>query len=101
LRPELTGREAEDRLGEIGITVNRNAIPFDPRPPMQASGLRIGTAALVTRGLGGDDFLEIGAIIGAALGESFPARAGELAERVHAIVERYPLYEWLASATPA
>ena len=51
LTPELTGRQAEDRLHEIGITVNRNAVPFDPRPPMQASGLRIGTPALATRGL--------------------------------------------------
>ncbi len=49
--PALTGRQAEDRLAEIDITVNRNAVPFDPRPPMEASGLRIGTPALATRGL--------------------------------------------------
>ena len=51
--PELTGRQAEDRLHEIRITVNRNAVPFDPRPPMVASGLRIGTPALATRGPAG------------------------------------------------
>jgi glycine hydroxymethyltransferase len=101
LRPELTGRQAEERLEEIGITVNRNAIPFDPRPPMHASGLRIGTPALVTRGLGPEDFREIGAIIAASLGEDFAAQAGELSERTRAIAERYPLYEWLPSATPA
>ena len=48
---ELDGQQAEDRLHEIGITVNRNAVPFDPRPPMVSSGLRIGTPALATRGL--------------------------------------------------
>src|SRR5947207_8453762 len=61
--PEITGREAEDRLAEIDITVNRNAVPFDPRPPMQASGLRIGTPALATRGLRHEDFDEVGAIL--------------------------------------
>ncbi|HXF01902.1 MAG TPA: serine hydroxymethyltransferase, partial [Arthrobacter sp.] len=55
--PALTGRQAEDRLHAIDITVNRNAVPFDPRPPMEASGLRIGTPALATRGLQHDDFV--------------------------------------------
>ena len=67
LRPEMSGRQAEDRLHEIGITVNRNAVPFDPRPPMEASGLRIGTPALATRGLQREDFLEVGEVIAAAL----------------------------------
>ena len=49
---ELDGQQAEDRLDEIGITVNRNAVPFDPRPPAVSSGLRIGTPALATRGFG-------------------------------------------------
>ena len=53
---ELDGRQAEDRLHQVGITVNRNAIPFDPRPPMVTSGLRIGTPALATRGLQAEDF---------------------------------------------
>ena len=57
---ELDGQQAEDRLHEIGITVNRNAVPFDPRPPMVSSGLRVGASALATRGLQAEDFQEIG-----------------------------------------
>jgi glycine hydroxymethyltransferase len=93
--PALTGRQGEDRLHEIQITVNRNAIPFDPRPPIEASGLRIGTPALATRGLQEEDFEEIGRILAVALTPEYASRAGELAERVGAIVERYPLYEGL------
>ncbi len=96
LQPELSGRQAEDRLHEVGITVNRNAVPFDPRPPMEASGLRIGTPALATRGLQREDFEEVGQIIAAALlTADFARDAGELSGRVQAIVERYPLYEGL------
>ena len=104
--PELTGKQAEDRLHEIGITVNRNAVPFDPRPPMQASGLRIGTPALATRGLQEDDFEEVGRILALALTPEHDApgiggRGGELAQRVAAIVERYPLYEALPAGAAA
>jgi glycine hydroxymethyltransferase len=99
--PELSGRAAEDRLHEIGITVNRNAVPFDPRPPMEASGLRIGTPALATRGVGVEDFSEVGEIVATALTPEFDARRGELAERVRTVVERYPLYEQLGAATAA
>jgi glycine hydroxymethyltransferase len=100
--PALTGRQAEDRLHEIQITVNRNAVPFDPRPPMEASGLRIGTPALATRGLQPADFSEVGEILALALTPQYESRAGELAERVAAIVERYPLYENVGAAvTPA
>ena len=102
--PQISGKQAEDRLHEIQITVNRNAVPFDPRPPMEASGLRIGTPALATRGLRQEDFVEVGQILAAALTPDYEARRGELAERVAAIVERYPLYESLAhvaAATPA
>jgi glycine hydroxymethyltransferase len=99
--PELTGRAAEDRLHKLGITVNRNAVPFDPRPPMEASGLRIGTPALATRGLQHDDFVEVGSILAAALTPGYEARAAELAERVRAIVARYPLYEELRSPAAA
>jgi glycine hydroxymethyltransferase len=95
---ELDGQIAEDRLHDIGITVNRNAIPFDPRPPMVTSGLRIGTSALATRGLQLGDFAEIGQIIGTALTPDFEAQRGELAERVSAIADRYPLYEHLSAA---
>jgi glycine hydroxymethyltransferase len=89
---ELDGQQAEDRLHDIGITVNRNAVPFDPRPPMVTSGLRVGTPALATRGLQADDFAEVGQIISAALTPGFDAARDELAERVAAVVERYPLY---------
>jgi glycine hydroxymethyltransferase len=98
--PELTGRQAEDRLHDIQITVNRNAVPFDPRPPMEASGLRIGTPALATRGLQHDDFVEVGRILAVALTPEYDSRADELAECVRAIVERYPLYESLTAAAP-
>jgi glycine hydroxymethyltransferase len=97
---ELDGRQAEDRLHDIGITVNRNAVPFDPRPPAVSSGLRVGASALATRGLQADDFHEVGQIIATALTPEFEERRGELAERVTAIVERYPLYEHLSEAAP-
>jgi glycine hydroxymethyltransferase len=98
LQPELSGKQAEDRLHEIGITVNRNAVPFDPRPPMEASGLRIGTPALATRGLQSEDFEEVGQIIAATLlTADFAREVPELSARVQAVVERYPLYESLPS----
>ncbi len=95
---ELDGKQAEDRLHDIGITVNRNAVPFDPRPPAVSSGLRIGTPALATRGLQADDFVEVGRIIAATLQPGFEERKAELAERASAIAERYPLYEHLGAA---
>jgi glycine hydroxymethyltransferase len=96
---ELDGQMAEDRLHEIGITVNRNAVPFDPRPPAVSSGLRVGASALATRGLQVDDFREIGSIIGRALTSEFDSAKAELAERVTAIVDRYPLYADLGRHT--
>jgi glycine hydroxymethyltransferase len=98
--PALTGKQAEDRLHAIDITVNRNAVPFDPRPPMEASGLRIGTPALATRGLQHDDFVEVGKIMASALTPDYESRAGELSERVGEIAERYPLYQELSAGTP-
>jgi glycine hydroxymethyltransferase len=94
---QLDGQQAEDRLHEIAITVNRNAVPFDPRPPMVTSGLRVGTPALATRGLQTDDFHEVGRIMATALTPEYEARKAELNERVQAIVERYPLYEHLSA----
>jgi glycine hydroxymethyltransferase len=89
----LNGREAEDRLAEVGITVNRNAIPFDQRPPMQASGLRIGTPALTTRGFLEEDLSEIGDVIVRALAPGYDdARREELSERTRSLMELYPLY---------
>ena len=96
--PALTGKQAEDRLHAIDITVNRNAVPFDPRPPMEASGLRIGTPALATRGLQHDDFVEVGQIMASALTPEYESCSHELAERVREIAERYPLYEEIAQA---
>ncbi len=97
---ELDGKQAEDRLHDIGITVNRNAVPFDPRPPAVSSGLRIGTPALATRGLQAEDFTEVGRIIAAALtAGDFDGSRGELADRAAAIAERYPLYSQLGAAT--
>ncbi len=98
---ELDGRQAEDRLHAIGITVNRNAVPFDPRPPMVTSGLRIGSPALATRGLSVEDFTEVGRIIATVLtaGEDFESARPALAERTAAIAERHPLYAQLS--TPA
>jgi glycine hydroxymethyltransferase len=99
---ELDGQQAEDRLHDIGITVNRNAVPFDPRPPMVTSGLRIGTPALATRGFELDDFVEVGAILAEALQPGdFDARRSDLAERVTVLADRYPLYAWLNTAAVA
>ncbi|CAN5571326.1 serine hydroxymethyltransferase [soil metagenome] len=94
---DLDGQQAEDRLEEIGITVNRNAVPFDPRKPAITSGLRVGTPALATRGLQEEDFRDIGRVIAEALTGDFsdPARS-DLTERTRALAERYPLYPQLA-----
>jgi glycine hydroxymethyltransferase len=96
---ELDGKQAEDRLGEIGITVNRNAVPFDPRPPAVSSGLRIGTPALATRGFGVEDFREVGRVIAEALTGGFDdAARAELSERTRALAEAHPLYPQLTPA---
>ncbi len=96
---ELDGRQAEDRLHSIGITVNRNAVPFDPRPPAVSSGLRIGSPALATRGLQVPDFIEVGKIIAATLNPagSFDSCQAELSDRVARLAERYPLYAQLGA----
>ena len=98
---ELDGKQAEDRLDSIGITVNRNAVPFDPRPPAVSSGLRIGSPALATRGLQAEDFVEVGRIIATTLNPDGPFEdvRSQLGERVRVIAERYPLYAELG--TPA
>jgi len=96
---ELAGPDAEDRLAQIGITVNRNAVPNDPRPAMITSGLRIGTPAMATRGLQVEDFHEIGRIIGEALTGGFSeSDRTDLSERSRALAERYPLYPQLSPA---
>jgi glycine hydroxymethyltransferase len=94
----LDGKTAETRLEEVGITVNRNAIPFDERPPMNPSGLRIGTPALTTRGLVEDDMREIAEVVSIALSDRFDAERDTLLDRSRALMERYPLYPELSAA---
>ncbi|MGW4398858.1 serine hydroxymethyltransferase [Amycolatopsis nivea] len=90
---QLNGQEAEDRLHSVGITVNRNAVPFDPRPPMVTSGLRIGTPALATRGFGADDFTEVADIIAETLKPDFDEAAQQaLRNRVELLAKKHPLY---------
>jgi glycine hydroxymethyltransferase len=96
---ELDGKQAEDRLHDIGITVNRNAVPFDPRPPAVSSGLRVGTSALATRGIQADEFQEIGKLIAQALQPGFESVRADLAERVTAIADAHPLYAQLGTPT--
>jgi len=86
----LTGRGAEDALHDVGITVNRNAVPGDPRPPMITSGLRIGTAALATRGFGTDDFAEVADLVAEVLTDAVDAEDARL--RVKALTAAHPLY---------
>jgi glycine hydroxymethyltransferase len=89
----LDGQQAEDRLHSVGITVNRNAVPFDPRPPMITSGLRIGTPALATRGFGAEDFAEVSDIIALALQPDFDDAAKQtLSSRVELLAKKHPLY---------
>ncbi len=89
----LDGQQAEDRLHSVGITVNRNAVPFDPRPPMITSGLRIGTPALATRGFGAEDFAEVADIIAEALRPDFDEDLRQtLSARVELLAKKHPLY---------
>ena len=89
-RTRWTGKEAEERLADVRMTVNRNTVPFDERPPTIASGIRIGTPAATMRGLDADDFRTVGRIIVAALGTDPDLDA--LAERTRELCERRPLY---------
>jgi hypothetical protein len=95
--PESHLQLAEDRLDAVGITVNRNAVPFDPRPPMVSSGVRIGTPALAARGFDAQDFTEVADIIAAALRPSADEdETARLRARVARLVARHPLYPNLA-----
>jgi glycine hydroxymethyltransferase len=94
---ELDGQQAEDRLAAIDITVNRNAVPFDPRPPMVTSGLRIGTPALATRGFSEAAFAEVADIIAEALTADADADLSGLRRRVEALAEAHPLYPGVAN----
>ena len=88
----VTGREAERLLDEIGVTVNKNAIPFDQNPPNIASGIRVGTPAVTTRGFGTDEMRAIGRIIVSAItSRDEPAEQARLAAEVREIVSRFPV----------
>ena len=97
----LDGAQAEDLLAQIGITVNRNAVPDDPRPPMVTSGLRIGTPALASRGFGSEAFAEAADIIAEVLkagtdeSGASPEIIAELSERVTRLANDHPLYPTL------
>ena len=92
---DLDGQQAEDLLDAAGITVNRNAVPFDPRPPMVTSGLRIGTPALATRGFGDAEFAEVAEIIAEVLIAGKAADMDRARARVRALTENFPLYPGL------
>ena len=99
-RTPLTGVDGEERLERAGITVNKNGVPFDERPPTVTSGVRIGTAALTTRGMGPDELREVGAIIAEALmPATTDAGLDALRVRSRALGERFPLYPQLISET--
>jgi glycine hydroxymethyltransferase len=93
-RSEWTGKDAEDRLHEVGITVNRNTVPYDERPPTVASGVRLGTPAITMRGFDEEDTREVAAIVAAALREG--ADLDKLRQRSRALCDRRPLYPGFA-----
>jgi glycine hydroxymethyltransferase len=94
-RTEWSGKDAEERLAEVAITVNRNTVPFDERPPTVASGFRVGTPAMTMRGLDEDDFGEVGRIMCDALDAD--ADVAALAGRSAALLERRPLYPGMSA----
>ena len=87
-----TGKEAEHLLDEVGITCNKNAIPFDTQKPFVTSGIRLGTAAVTTRGFNEEDVVEVGKIISITL-KDFENKSEEAKARVAALCKKYPLYE--------
>lgn len=94
-RSAVNGAEAEDLLHRVGVTVNRNAVPFDPRPPRVTSGLRIGTPALATRGFDEDDFREVADIVATTIRDQAKGTLDEdsVRGRVVALTGKHPLYE--------
>jgi glycine hydroxymethyltransferase len=97
----MLGSEAENALGQAGITVNKNAIPFDANPPLKPSGIRIGTPALTTRGMKEKDMLQVGAFIADALNNYKDAAAlGRIRRQVRELADAFPLYPELRAAVP-
>jgi glycine hydroxymethyltransferase len=98
----VRGKEAEHALDEAFITANKNAIPFDQNPPLNPSGIRLGTPAVTTRGFGESEMSEIASCIAQVLAD--PAGASTIAavrRRVQSLTERFPLYSWKMSAVSA
>ncbi len=90
---KMTGKTAEHLLDEVGVTCNKNTIPFDPESPFVTSGIRLGTAAVTTRGFKEDDMKEVAAIIGLVLNNADDeAKHAEAAKRVAALCAKYPMY---------
>ena len=87
-----TGKEAEHLLDEVGITVNKNAVPYDKQKPFVTSGIRIGTAAITSRGFDEEDAVEVAKLISLTL-KDFEANKDEVVARVAALCKKHPLYE--------
>jgi glycine hydroxymethyltransferase len=87
----VTGKEAEKMLDEVGITVNKNAIPFDTKSPFITSGIRIGTPASTSRGFKEEDMVEVGKLIALTI-KDFDNSADEIRKRVQALCDKHPLY---------
>ena len=97
----MLGSEAENALGQAGITVNKNAIPFDANPPLKPSGIRIGTPALTTRGMKETDMVQVGSFIADALNHHKDAAAlGRIRRQVRELADAFPLYPELRAAVP-
>ena len=88
----VTGTEAEVRCDAARITLNKNAIPFDPQPPMVASGIRVGTAALSTQGMGPEQMPEVASLIARAVADPDGRATAEVAEAVSALTAKFPAY---------
>ena len=88
---DVTGKDAEHMLDEVGITVNKNAIPNDPRSPFITSGVRIGTPATTSRGFVEEDMVEVGTLIAMTIND-FEGNKDEVKARVKALCEKHPLY---------
>jgi glycine hydroxymethyltransferase len=98
----MLGSEAENALGQAGITVNKNAIPFDTNPPLKPSGIRIGTPALTTRGMREKEMVQVGSWITEALNNYKDAQVlSRIRRQVHELADEFPLYAQLRETVGA
>ena len=88
----VTGTEAETRCDAARITLNKNAIPYDPQPPMVASGIRVGSPSVTTQGMGTDQMAEVASLIGRAVRDVDGSAAAEIADAVSALTSKFPAY---------